>query len=233
MQDGAKISATTAGNGAGGAIGISGADALVLAAGGQILSKTTGSGPGGEISINAAGNLTITGTAGSPAETGIIAETQGPGRAGSVAVSAGTLALSRQGEISSLTQGAGNTGDITVTTTGDLTVGGAGEGTEIGSGIGSQVYPNSSGNAGTVRVEAGSLTIRKGGLISSNTVGQGNAGQVEVTTIGSLTILDGGRISTDTFPISSDMFGSSTGNAGQVAVAAGSLTIRNAGVISS
>ena len=87
-----------------------------------------------------------------------------------------------------------------------------------GSSISSDTY--SAGNAGTVTVKGGSIAIGNQGGIGSqaNRGSKGNAGNVEVTAVGSLSLDNGGQISSSTF---------SRGDAGSVKVSAGSIAIGN------
>ena len=87
-----------------------------------------------------------------------------------------------------------------------------------------------SGPAGTVTIVAGSLSIAGNGAISSNTFGPGSGGRVSVTVDGQLTIT--GTSSGGVTGIASDAEQGKTGNAGNVAVGAGTLTIQNNGEIS-
>ena len=113
-------------------------------------------------------------------------------------------------------------GNVTVSA-GGLTIASGGDISTTSSG---------SGHAGQVTITAGSLSIVDGGTILSDTFGQGNAGGVSISVTGQLAITGtaGGRFFTG---ISSDTNPGSTGNAGDVVVGAGTLTISNGGISSS
>ena len=110
------------------------------------------------------------------------------GNAGSVTVTAGGLSIVNGGSISTDTFGSGNAGSVSVSTSGQLTV----DGTSGGgfTGISSDTLARSlgPGNAGTIMVTAGNLTILTDGVISSGTFGSGNAGSILVSVPGTLTI---------------------------------------------
>jgi filamentous hemagglutinin family protein len=201
---------------------------------GTISSSTFTSGNGGSISVNVAGGLTIDGamTPGSPTGTGIISQANGSiGNAGSVAVSAGTLSIVNTGEISSSTFGSGDSGNVLVNVAGGLTIDGTKTPPGSFTGISSQTNPGSMGNAGTVSVSAGAISIVSAGEISSVTFGRGNGGSVLVSVAGGLTII--GNDGSNLTGIATDSEQESMGNAGFVRVIAGDLTLADSGEIAS
>jgi large exoprotein involved in heme utilization and adhesion len=168
------------------------------------------------------------------------------------------LTIINRGEISATTLASGNAGRVTVAVSGALTIDGAGETFAAPTGIFSQA--KSSGSAGTVSVDAGTLVIANDGVISSKTMGLGNGGTVSVMA-GNVTITSDGSIATDTVDPGSGSAGSvfvdvagqlmingasqttftgissrstqgSEGNAGDVSISAGRLSIGNGGAIS-
>jgi large exoprotein involved in heme utilization and adhesion len=176
--------------------------------------------------------LTIDGTMTPGSFTGITSQASlgSTGNAGTVSVSAGSLSIDNSGAISSSTLGPGSSGSVLVSVAGGLTIDGT---MTPGSftGITSQASRGSTGNAGTVSVNAGSLSIDNSGEISSGTFGPGTSGSVLVNVAGRLTI-DGTMTPGSFTGINSQANAGSTGNAGSVTVAAGGLSI-NSGQISS
>jgi hypothetical protein len=121
---------------------------------------------------------------------------------------------------------------VTVTVAEDLNINQAGAGF---TGITSQATPSSTGgDAGTVTVAAGSLTLLGGGQVSTSTFGPGAGGNVTVNA--REMVVTGGDAATG-FP--SGVVASAQGplnfteDAGSVTVTAGTLRIRDGGVISS
>ena len=193
--------------------------------------------------------------------TGILsqAEAGSSGAAGIVTVSAGALSIINSGEISATTFGPADAGSVTVAVSGPLTIDGSGENLAVGrTGIASQT--ESGGAAGNVSVSARTLVIANDGVISSRTLGFGNGGSVSVAA-GNSAIVSGGSIATDSrgtgsgkagdvsvnvagrlmiegasqtsfTGISSRSTQGSNGNAGEVMVSAGALSIGNGGAIS-
>jgi len=164
--------------------------------------------------------LTVTGSG------GISSDTFGSGNGGSVAIQAGTLAIGPDGEITTDTAKSGNGGSIAVTVTGALSIDGTSS--TISTGITALTVTGSTGNAGNIIVNAGSLTIGPNGQITTDTFGTGKGGNIAVTVAGALSI-DG---TSSSVPTGITALTGSNGDAGNVAVNAGSLSIVNNGVIS-
>jgi large exoprotein involved in heme utilization and adhesion len=258
------FSAAVGGNGAAGIVSVT-AGTLSIVNNGEVLSSTFASGDAGSITVAVSGQLTIDGSGGNPealAATGIFSQAEpggSTGAAGIVSVSAGTLSIVNSGVISATTFASGNAGRVTVAVSGRLTIDGSGENLAVSrTGIFSQTQ--GSGAAGTVSVNAGTLVIANDGVISSRTLGSSDGGSVSVKA-GNLAIVSHGSIATDTLGtgsgnagdvsvnvagqltidgrsqssftgISSRSIQGSDGNAGEVVVSAGNLSIGNGGTIS-
>lgn len=198
-------------------------------------------------------DVTVKGEAILDSESKIGTDTYGNGKAGTVTVKAESLTLNSADEASSsqITSkayyGMGSAGSVNIEVAGALTLNGglissaAGDMSTGDAGLVSISAGNlsivnggnissstsSSGNAGSVKVNAGSIVIDQQGSnfftgVSSTAESgsSGNAGTVEVTTAGSLIINNGGTISTSTF---------SSGNAGSVKVNAGNIFMEGRG----
>lgn len=195
--------------------------------GGSIFSYSSGAIDGGKIAVSA-GRLTIQSDALSDDNTGIFGVTNpGTGNAGSVKVSAQTISINAlesgffTGIFGQAWRGSGNAGAIDVSVSGLLSLDSGGQ-------ISADTY--TSGNAGTVKVSAGSVSLNDQGRvwyttgIFSQTLSRvsnaGKAGAVDVSVSGVLSLTNGAQITTDT---------DSSGNAGIVNVGAGSMMIDGSG----
>ena len=245
-------------SGSAGEVNVSATGNLLVLNGGVITSSTFASGNAGAVLVNA-GNITIDRQT-SSAATGILSQANpgSTGNAGLVNVTtAGSLSVLNGGVINSSTSTEGNAGSVTVNA-GSITIDRGGSTSSTG--IFSQANPGSSGSAGEVNVSAaGNLSVLNGGVITSSTFALGNAGavrvnagsitidrqtssaatgifsqaepgsmgiagEVNVTATGNLSVLNGGVVSSSTF---------APGDAGTVKVSAGSITIDSRGSISS
>jgi filamentous hemagglutinin family protein len=195
----------------------------------RIHSDTLGDGPAGSVVVRA-DRLFISGI-NSPGFTGITSEARNRATApaGNVTVTARTMELVDSGQISSDTYGLGHAGKVTVQVEGTLSLIGK------NSRISSVTRPNSDTNvpspadAGNVEVTTGKLVLRKGAVIRSDSLSDGNAGTVMVQT-GDLFI--SGDDSPTFTGISSASDPISNGNGGNVIISARSITVADGGAIS-
>lgn len=67
-------------------------------------------------------------------------------------------------------------GDITLNAVETITIAGPGR-----SLVENDVNPNATGNGGNINIQAGSVFLRDGAVISADTFGQGNAGDIAIT----------------------------------------------------
>jgi large exoprotein involved in heme utilization and adhesion len=113
------ISSDMVGRGNGGSVTIT-AGTLSIGPEGQITTDTLGAGRGGSIAVNVTGALTIDGASAMGPTTGITALTfrDSTGSAGNITVTAGSLSITPNGQITTDTFGTGKGGNIAVTVSG-------------------------------------------------------------------------------------------------------------------
>ena len=176
----------------------------------------------GDININATGNISLNG--------GRITNNQGGlGNAGNIDINTDSLSLQNGGDVNSSIFGQGNAGTVNVTATGDLTADGESS-PGFSSGIFSQVTPSGVGNAGGITISADNLSLTNGGAVDAGTVGQGNAGAVNVTVTGDLTA-DGEDSQGIRTGIFSQVASGGVGNAGGITISADNLSLTNGGAV--
>ena len=147
----------------------------------------------------------------------------GPG--GQLTIRAGDIIIRDGGEISALTHGLGNGGDITIIADSlSVTGGGASPATITATSLGT----GQSGNAGDIAINARELSILAGGRISSETSGSGSGGNIMVQAA-SLSI--SGLASGEASAISTSAQQDSSGAAGNLNVQAGRITLFDHGQI--
>jgi large exoprotein involved in heme utilization and adhesion len=234
-----SISNLTHASGNAGNVAISVQGDMQILNGGSISSSTWGSGNAGTITVTA-GSLTIDGQGGSQHLTGIYTSTDSTGYGGVIAINvAEAMQMLNEGRISI----SGNAGTITVNA-GNLTIDGQGsqhltgirssdagivniniaEDMQILNGGNISSSTKGSGNAGTITVNAGNLTIDGQGSqnltgIWSYTGSTGDASIVNINVAGAMQVLNGGGITT---------FTNGIGNAGSITITAESLSIYGA-----
>jgi filamentous hemagglutinin family protein len=161
----------------------------------------------------------------------------GTGKAGTVAIDAGTLELHSGGYIGSDTFSSGPAGVVTVQAD-RMLIDGAGLGFTglTSSTLREATGREATGDGGSIDVTASNLELRDGGTLNTSTFNRGNAGKVTVNVTGNLVVsgfnklLSGGIAESR---ISSRSQGLSTGEGGTVQITAGTLDVRDGGVIDS
>ena len=149
----------------------------------------------------------------------ITSDVSGEGNAGDIQVNTATLSLINGGRISSNVFGTGNAGSITIDASESINISGFTDfdGSSRFSQVSSLTGSNVMGDAGSIKINANSLTISDGGFVSSSTFGEGNSGQIDITTQGSIELTNS--------TIESSTFG--TGNGGTITINAEDLTLDN------
>jgi large exoprotein involved in heme utilization and adhesion len=155
---------------------------LSLINGAQISASTLGQGNAGKIIINATGNISASGES-QNYYSGIFSsvESSGVGNAGGIEINTKDLSLTDGGRISASTFGNGNAGSIIINATGNISASGEDK-QGLGSGIFSRAVPLGVGNAGGIKINARSLSLSNGATLTTDSQGNGAAGNIEVTT---------------------------------------------------
>ena len=153
---------------------------LKLNNGTQIFNDIFGKGSGGRILVNATETISLdtenTNGINSIISSGV--QPTGVGNAGDISVDTKNLLLTKGGQIGSGTFGIGNAGKIFINATETISL--DGKSTEDGrsTGIASTVEPGGVGSKGEVRINTRKLTLTNGGVVSSETFGTGDAGEI-------------------------------------------------------
>ncbi|MCA1992471.1 MAG: filamentous hemagglutinin N-terminal domain-containing protein [Coleofasciculus sp. S288] len=118
----------------------------------------------------------------------LITDTTGLGKGGDITMEAGSVALTNGGQVQSSTTGRGNAGDVSIVARGQVLVSGSSD--TRNSAILSQVNPNSTGDGGTITIQADSVLVSNRARLLATTDGQGNAGSVRILASGSASFWD-------------------------------------------
>jgi filamentous hemagglutinin family protein len=219
LEDGSGLSVATFGSGDAGSIDID-TGRLSLTNSSAILATTDTTGNAGEVQIKAANSITLV------SESGLIVGTFGSGDAGSLAIETGSLSLTNSSVIGAATSGAGNAGEVQIKAANSIT---------LVSESGLIVNTLGSGDAGSLAIETGSLSLTNSGIVAS-TYGSGSAGKITITASEYIKIVGA---DTGIFSASgSENFPNATGNAGTItigkdpSVPAPTLTLTEGGEIS-
>ena len=198
--------------------------------GAEIVTSTFGQGNAGVIDIQA-DNISIDGVNNDGSISGIFSTVQqsAVGNAGNIDIITGELSLTDGAEVITSTFGQGNAGIIDIQAD-NISINGVGS-NGINSGIYNTVGVNAIGNARDTNIRTNELFLANGGLISSSTLGQGNAGVIDIQADN---ISINGISSNEFFSgVYSSVGVDSIGNAGAVNITTNELFLTNNGVVNS
>jgi filamentous hemagglutinin family protein len=173
----------------------------------------------------------------------------GGGRAGSIRMSTGDLILLDSGFISATTSGNGDAGDIRIDARGAVSldnkssIGSAAFLLTVPDGSRSNVQtvrPDISARSGTIVIRANSLSLAQESVINTELYGSGQAGDIDLDISGDVQLLDGSVIGSGTFGFDEQFRAQgfdetlrSIGDAGDITLAANSVTLRDGSQINS
>jgi large exoprotein involved in heme utilization and adhesion len=149
-----------------------------------VFSTASGTGAGGSITIQG-GNLLMSGGA-------VNVSSANTGNAGSISAGFSSVSLHDGAQISTSVAGTGSGGSLTVTATGDVSLDG-----QASDGFSSGLYSQTSGTGtgGAISVSAANVTLTDRATINSESLGNSDAGDVNVTAVSTVE-LDNASINT-------------------------------------
>ncbi len=199
----------------------------------RISASTFGEGNAGSITINATDNISLKGE-NSKGFSSVIESLVGKGavgNAGEVSINTSNLTLTNGAQITSSTFGEGNAGSITINATDNISL--EGENSKgFSSVITSLIQQRAVGNAGEVSINTSNLTLTNGARITSSTFGKGNAGSITINATDNI-FLDGGNSKGLRSTIGSSVNSGAVGNAGEVSINTKHLSLTNGARINS
>jgi filamentous hemagglutinin family protein len=243
-----RLASVNTSGAAGGSIQLQGRR-ITLMGGSQVGSTTLGSERGAVVHVAASDSVTVDGSSTSGVLSQLYAEAgkESTGRAGNLIVETPQLRVLAGGVLTTATSGAGRAGDLTIRAS-DVIVDGiallpngrprqAPDQSTLPSNLNTQ--PLSSGNGGTLKVEAQRLTLSNGATLQTTTTGSGNAGEliiqaadsINVTgqdSLGFPTLIDAGS----SLEGDSKITERSLGRAGDLQITTRALSIRDGAEIS-
>jgi filamentous hemagglutinin family protein len=162
----------------------------------------------GNITINVSDNVAL--ESGSLIRNNISEITSG--NAGDIQITAKNLSLADESQLSSISEGNGNTGNINLEITDQVTLARTGE-------IKTQISPNTIGDSGDINLNATALTLSAGSSLFTNVLGQGDAGNINIAT--------SDRIILDSSNLQTQVSSGAIGNAGDINLTTNSLLLKN------
>jgi filamentous hemagglutinin family protein len=259
VRDGAQVSSGTSGTGEGGTLSVTASDTIELigeSADGRFLSglfaQTLGEGDAGDLTIamgrllvrdgaQIAGDTFSTGEGGSLGVTAsdsveligmsadgrfpssLNTQTFGEGDAGDLTIATGRLLLRDGAQVSAGTFGTGNGGMLSVIAFDTVEVIGRSADGRTTSGLSTQTQGE--GNAGNLTIATGRLLVRDGALVSASTFSTGEGGTLSVTASDTVEVI--GMSANDQFPSRLTARTTGTGDARNLTIATQQLIIRD------
>ncbi len=200
---------------------------LEVTSGARLNTGTSGQGNAGSVFVKATDSVSLVNGASIFSTVGSGAV----GNGGNINISAGSLSLTDDADLSASTFGNGNAGSVFVKATDSVSL-------VNGGSIFSTVDSGAVGNGGDININAASLSLKDGaqlltivrGASETEIAGRGNAGNVNIGVIGAIAI-DGIN---DIYPsaIFSDVDTGVIGNGGNINISAGSLSLTNGAYLS-
>ncbi len=225
VKNGGSISADTLGTSRGGDVTVR-ATTVGLKSGGSISADTYDTGRGGDVHVTATQSLTLTDGADISADSNLKPRQGDGGRGGNVFVISPLIRLESASTISADTDGLGGGGDVSVKA--DTFIIRGDDSNDATGVLATSNFAGEGGRSGDISVLADRLEIYRSGVISADTYGDGNGGNVSVTADG---ILIDGIAANDFTGISAEAIDGGNGSGGDVAVTARSLRLLNGGSI--
>ncbi|MGD1857777.1 MAG: filamentous hemagglutinin N-terminal domain-containing protein [Leptolyngbyaceae cyanobacterium] len=233
--DQSVLSSGTIGGGAAGQLTIE-TERITAQNGGLILSSNDGSGPGGDIDIMTSESIDLIGAVPLPTPSlptgelpsGVVTTSRSSAPAGDIRLSTDRLAVRNGATISASTVGdSGVGGAISIDAAESVDV----VGNSASGASGSAIFATTtgSGDAGSLTLNTGRLSLREGGRISTNANGPGMGGDVIVNASESVTIV-GSATGRNSILVTESR--NNGGGAGNLKIVTGQFTIQDGGRLS-
>jgi filamentous hemagglutinin family protein len=209
----ASSSVEETGIGRGGNVEIT-ARSLHVNNGGQLIAVTRGKGDAGSVTINARDHVLFQGINiddESPSTAASSVEESGIGKGGNVVISSNSLEVRDGAFLDASTSGQGDAGNVVINAR-DRVLFQKGE-------VFSNVTSTGTGKGGNVMISSGSLEVRDRAQLNVATFGQGDAGNIVITTRDRILFQNGFAYSL--------VESTGTGNGGNVEIATGGLEVRD------
>ena len=174
-------------------------DKLSLINGASLSTTSFGQGDAGSVMINATDTVSFDGSSAFSRvrETGV-------GKAGSIDIQARSLTFINGASLSTTSFGQGDAGSVMINATDTVSF--------DGSSAFSTLEETGVGDGGSIGIQARSLTLINGASLSTNSLGQGNAGSVSIEATDTVSLVNGSGI---------DAFTLGKGDGGQVTIRSG------------
>jgi filamentous hemagglutinin family protein len=210
---------TARGSGDGGDLNIT-TGTLQVFDGAQVANGTFGSGNAGQLVVSANEVILKGTTLNGEVSSQLVSQSEGVGDAGDITITTATLHILDGARISATTSGSGKGGKLAIKANEVVLKGNTVDG-QFSSGLSSTT--SSSGDAGDISITTGTLKLLDGAVISTETLGSGNGGQLAVSANNEILLSGTTRNGQSYSGLSSATSGS--GNAGNLSISTARLQV--------
>lgn len=186
-----------------------------------ISSSTLGKGNGGNISINALDNVAF------DSNSYASSDVYGVGDGGNIYLKTGSLSLTNGGNVTTISLGQGNAGNITIEASENVKLDGFSF--PSFSSLQSSLLTGGVGKGGNIQITTGSLFVTNGAAILSNTDGIGNAGNITINARDNVTFSGYDSTINLVSRVSSYSGSNAIGNGGEIRITAANLLLKDGG----
>ncbi|YAF98208.1 MAG: filamentous hemagglutinin N-terminal domain-containing protein [Nodularia sp. CChRGM 3473] len=204
-------------------------DNLLVRDGAQVSASTFGVGKGGNLTVNATEEIQLIGVSNNNVTSGLFAQANSgaTGNAGDVNLNTSALIVKDGAQVSASTFGTGEGGNLKVNATESVQLIGNSANGLFPSGLFAVAAPGSSGKAGELTINTGTLLVRDGAQVAASTFAQGQGGNLKVNATERVQLI--GNSANGSFP--SGLFATATkdatGGAGDLTVNTNILQIQH------
>lgn len=212
---------------------------LIIQDGAEVSSFTNGAGKAGNLLVNANDSVEVSGTsADGKFVSALTTLTNNAGNAGDLTIQTGRLIIRDGAFVSTDTRGTGNGGNLLVQAGDSVEVVGAqpnGFPSRLSAWVEGRDGPR--GNGGNLTIETGTLSIRDGGSVSTETFSQGNAGNLQVSAREGVEVVGEGPVTAElpngvSSSLTSAVSSGGVGNGGNLTIEAPRLSVRDGAQVS-
>ncbi|NEO72214.1 filamentous hemagglutinin N-terminal domain-containing protein [Moorena sp. SIO3H5] len=233
--DGAVLGTRTSGEGDAGSVSIK-TKRLQVLDGGRVSTNTFAQGDAGNVTINGSESVKVIGIGVSGEDTfpsliSTQANLDSTGKAGNLIINTQSLLVEDGAQVSVSTFAEGDAGSLTINASELVQVIDQSPDGNFPSGIFAQANPDSTGDAGDLKINTQQLLLQGGGQVNAVTFGEGDAGNVTINASESVQIIGvsaDGNLITGIFALA---FEDSTGDGGDLVINTQSLLLQDGGQV--
>jgi filamentous hemagglutinin family protein len=158
-------------------------DTLLVRDGALVSTSTFGEGDGGNLTVNASQQVQLIGESADGEHASSLsaeANESASGQAGDLTINTGSLLVRDGARVSTITNGEGDGGNLTVNASQQVQLIGESADGELVSGLYASAQPGASGKAGDLTINTDSLLVRDGAQVTTSTFGEGDGGNLTV-----------------------------------------------------